>query len=252
MGGGQWKLTHPHLASWAVLRAARLAGRPGHADQLHVDIWRDGRNLALDPGAYRYNAPPPWDNALRQAQVHNTVTIDHLDQMQAAGRFLYLHRAQAEVLQVGETSLTAQHNGYRTLGLIHRRTLSAEPNGWRVIDEVLFASLRHARRSAGRPRHVAVQWLFPDAAWRLDGQVVRLDTPTGVVSVTLACDWPAALQIVRAGVSLFGSPHVQPIWGWYSPTYSVKIPGLCLRWVVQAPPPLTLVSHITLEGLSPG
>jgi hypothetical protein len=38
-------------------------------------------NLALDPGTYQYNAPPPWENALNVTRVHNTVMVDGQDQM---------------------------------------------------------------------------------------------------------------------------------------------------------------------------
>ncbi len=81
-------LRQPAGGSWAYLRVAQFSGRPGHADQLHLDLWWRGLNLALDPGTYHYNAPPPWENAFARTAVHNTVTIDGLDQMTRAGRFL--------------------------------------------------------------------------------------------------------------------------------------------------------------------
>ncbi len=83
-------LLSPAIRSWAYLRVAHFNGRPGHADQLHLDLWWRGLNVAQDPGTYLYNAPPPWDNALMCSQVHNTLTVDGQDQMLQAGRFLYL------------------------------------------------------------------------------------------------------------------------------------------------------------------
>ena len=85
--------------TWAYLRAARFTGRPGHADQLHLDLWWCGLNVAQDAGTYLYNAPPPWDNALARSEVHNTLVVNGLEQMTRAGRFLYLERAQARVQQ---------------------------------------------------------------------------------------------------------------------------------------------------------
>ena len=61
--------------SWAYFRAARFEGRPAHADQLHLDLWHRGENLALDPGVYHYNADPPWTNPLDATAYHNTLTI---------------------------------------------------------------------------------------------------------------------------------------------------------------------------------
>jgi hypothetical protein len=60
--------------SWAYLRAARLRSRLTHMDQLHLDLWWRGLNVALDAGAYLYNGRPPWDNPLT-ATGYNTVSI---------------------------------------------------------------------------------------------------------------------------------------------------------------------------------
>ena len=76
--------------SWAYLRTAQFTSRPSHADQLHLDLWWRGLNIARDAGTYLYNAPAPWDNSLTTTLVHNTVTINGRDQMTRAGRFLYL------------------------------------------------------------------------------------------------------------------------------------------------------------------
>ncbi|MDP2995171.1 MAG: heparinase II/III family protein, partial [Anaerolineales bacterium] len=76
--------------SWAYLRTAQFTTRPSHADQLHLDLWWRGLNVAQDAGTYLYNAPAPWDNSLTTTLVHNTMTVNGRDQMTRAGRFLYL------------------------------------------------------------------------------------------------------------------------------------------------------------------
>ena len=53
-------------AGRAVGRAAAFRHRPSHADQLHVDLWRHGRPVALDAGTFSYNAPPPWSQPPRR------------------------------------------------------------------------------------------------------------------------------------------------------------------------------------------
>ena len=116
-------LRSPDGASWAYLRVVRFSGRPGHADQLHLDLWWRGLNLTQDAGTYLYNAGPPWDNALVYSAVHNTLTVNGQDQMRRQGRFLYVDWAQAEFLPAAEAAgdpaprLVARHNGYRRLGL---------------------------------------------------------------------------------------------------------------------------------------
>ena len=76
--------------SSAVMFAPHFSGRPGQADVLHTEIWRAGRPITLDAGTYLYNAAPPWDNALAQTKFHNTVSVFEQNQMQKAGRFLWL------------------------------------------------------------------------------------------------------------------------------------------------------------------
>jgi hypothetical protein len=185
--------------SWAYLRAARFTSRPGHADQLHLDMWWCGLNVAQDAGTYLYNGPPPWDNALACTEVHNTLTINGQDQMTRTGRFLYLDWAQAVILpsnssfsktreKVGElnaptpileeevgASLVAQHDGYRRLGAIHRRAVAAIIEGWTVEDTILPAKTSWivrpslAKRS---PAHdICLHWLLPDWPWEITGGV---------------------------------------------------------------------------------
>ncbi len=82
--------------SWGSVRAVKYQDRPAQADQLHVELWWQGINIACDPGTYRYTAPPPWNNGLARTGVHNTVMVDGQEQMIRAGRFLWLDWAQAE------------------------------------------------------------------------------------------------------------------------------------------------------------
>ncbi len=110
-----------------------FTSRPGHADQLHLDLWWRGYNLAQDAGTNHYNDPPPWNNVLRRTGVHNTISVDGLDQMTLAGRFLWLDWAQARLIDHARSNdlawerLTAQHDGYRRLGVIHQRSVTCCP-----------------------------------------------------------------------------------------------------------------------------
>ena len=105
--------------SWALIRAGQYTRRPFQADQLHVDLWWRGLNIARDPGTYLYNGPAPWNNAFAGSAVHNIVTVDGQDQMTRAGRFLWLDWSQASGrVFARESSARAncfegEHNGYR-------------------------------------------------------------------------------------------------------------------------------------------
>ena len=55
--------------SWGLVRCARHRSRPAHADQLQLDLWWRGDNIAADAGTYLYNGDPPWRNSLSQTAV---------------------------------------------------------------------------------------------------------------------------------------------------------------------------------------
>ena len=135
---GQLKLAGSQ--SWAYLRAVHFTSRPGHADQLHLDLWWRGLNLAQDAGTYRYTASAPWDNALTHASVHNTVTVNGQDQMRRAGRFLYLDWARAEG-SVGEAgTISAWHDGYKKLGILHSRKITVLHRASLLMENPLTAA----------------------------------------------------------------------------------------------------------------
>ncbi len=257
---------NPENRSWASLRVVTYHSRPAHADQLHVDLWWHGLNLAQDPGTYLYNSPPPWDNSLTAAFVHNTVTVDGHDFMHRAGRFLYLDWAQATLSASGRDSrslgsITAFHNGYRKLGLVHSRSLTALINGdWEITDRVSGAPTKK--------HNIRLHWLLPDWEYELiespDKEVfpwyiLRVRSPYGWVALNLGMVKEAPslqqgqavkFQLVRAGQVLSGSGQVSPIAGWFSPTYGDKIPALACILEVACNLPVELVSLWRLPGES--
>ena len=247
--------------SWAALRAVRFTSRPSHSDQLHVEIWENGRSLTLDPGTYRYAAPPPWDNALARTFVHNTVTIDASDPMTRAGKFLWLDWAQARAFPTPQGILGAEHDGYRRLGLIHRRTLQQLPAGWEIRDEII--PIQKPRSTSEPELHLfTLHWLLPDWPFQVNGRTVALSDPSGMdFAFSLSLEGhaegeesaPPLLHLIRAGESLLGARTLSPLLGWHSPTYSVRKPALSVVLSLRAPAPVRFVSHFTLaEEMRPG
>jgi hypothetical protein len=253
------------MDSWAYLRAACFQARPGHADQLHLDLWWRGLNIALDPGTYLYNTPPPWDNSLARTEVHNTISLDDNDQMMRAGRFLWLDWAQAETVsyqaaQDGAlSSITAQHNGFLRLGALHKRRVELRPDGYWIKDELLPCGRWEQKKSAARAR---LHWLLPDWPWELldnDSQEdkqgltrLRIKSPHGWVKLHIqmtpghpseGLDSDRQIQLVRAGQLVYGSGQVSPIWGWISPTYNLKVPALSFAAYQTGQLPLSFTSR---------
>ncbi|PWB54124.1 MAG: hypothetical protein C3F13_07475 [Anaerolineales bacterium] len=251
----------PANNSWAALRIAHFNSRPAHADQLHVDLWWQGINLAQDAGTYLYNSAPPWDNSLVTAFVHNTLTVDGQEFMLHAGRFLYLDWAQAQVCKSEPGSdnlqtITASHNGYRKLGMVHTRTLAALSTGdWEITDRVTGPSTQ--------PHTIRLHWLVPDLEYEVREPVppekityeVRLRSPFGWVTLSMGqAAWGADGQpiqnanfrLIRAGQLVYGSGEANPIAGWVSRIYGTKEPALACILETTQRLPVELKSQWTL------
>jgi hypothetical protein len=238
------------INSWASLRAVRYTSRPSHADQLHCDLWWRGWNVARDAGTYRYTASPPWDNQLTTALVHNTVSINGVDQMTRAGRFLYLDWAQADFLSVPASgagairSISARTDAYARFNVRHERSVAVvAEDRWLIEDNLLHP--------AGDPAQAIVyrlHWLLPDWEWRLEktsaGARLLIRSPRGWVKLVVGSNQPVRrLGLIRAGEPVFGEGLLSVTYGWYSPTYNVKMPALSFAVEVQSTHDVRLTSE---------
>jgi hypothetical protein len=256
--GIEWRGSNTVLKaanSWGYLRAARFIGRPGHADQLHLDLWWRDLNVAQDAGTYLYNAPPPWENALMHTKVHNTLMIDDQEQMTRAGRFLYLDRAQAEILgrekavDASWERISARHNGYLAKGLIHKRQVTAYTEDHWLVEDFIQPVQDQVVSSL---HEIRLHWLLPDWPWEImemeDLRLrLKLKSPHGwlnlnIFETTGSKTYIINHQLTRCGELLSGSGSVSPILGWVSPTYALKRPALSLAIRISSTPPINLVS----------
>src|SRR4029077_5948128 len=98
--------------------------------------------------------------------VHNTVMVDRHDQMRRAGRFLWVDWAQASGrsfstpfsaspstnLADSPNCFEGEHDGYRRLGVTHRRTVQCVSEAaWVIVDDLLGAGEHELR----------LHWLLP-------------------------------------------------------------------------------------------
>ncbi len=252
--------------SWAYLRASRFPSRLAHMDQLHVDLWWRGLNIAQDAGTYLYNAPAPWDNSLMSTRVHNTVMVDGCEQMTRGGRFMVLDwvnafsRSRIEADQEVLGSVQAYHKGYRSVW--HERTVTVFRDERWVVNDKLSAQPLSMKNKA---QHLyRVHWLLPDWKWEIAdipkdidaaGCDLRLLSPHGWVTVRLMADITIVedhteqfkLGLARAGELVWGDAEVSPIDGWVSPTYGTKLPALSFSVTC----PSSLIAHFSTEFIFP-
>lgn len=197
--------------SWLMARCADYVARPHQADQLHVDLWWCGINIACDAGTYLYNGEPPWQNGLKATSVHNTVMVDAMDQMRPYSRFLWLDWATGTVEQHGHDYWRGRHDGYHRLldPVTHRRAIQRMDGGWLVVDEV----------NGNAAHDFRLHWLLADFPYHLSGAALTLETTAGAYYVTTS--QPG--QIERASENSTR--------GWRSRYYGQREPALSLEVV---------------------
>ena len=122
-GGNAWMM--------AILNHYRF--RPGHMDQLHLDLWVDGINVFCDGGTFSYAGEEGF--ILASNESHNTAVYDHRKQMKRRGAFLVYDRTKCGRIKHSEKLFYGKmisQNGYA-----HIRKIICTEGGFKITDEVL-------------------------------------------------------------------------------------------------------------------
>jgi len=198
--------------SKVIIRCTDYRARPSHADQLHVDLWWRGYNIASDAGTYLYSGEDVWRNGLAHTSVHNTVLVDFKDQMKMVSRFTWTDWARGKVLKHDEKIWQGEHDGYKRLPdpISHKRAVMLlSEDRWLVVDHL----------NAKQVHHYALHWLLNDFPYTQRENSV--------------CLWPesAKYQIqmgLREGKSTFSVVRGDPAStrGWRSQYYGHKEPAI--------------------------
>ena len=242
--------------SWALIRAGRYARRPFQADQLHVDLWWQGINLARDAGTYLYNGPAPWNNGLAGTAVHNTVTVDHQDQMRRAGRFLWIDWAQASgkayssSKQACADRFEGEHDGYRRFGVTHRRAVQwLVGSGWIIVDDVLDDN------DATGDHDVRLHWLVADLPFDVTASPFQVvfESEQARIRWNIFASVPGSGAVVRAGNPVaknalpeFAGEHTRLL-GWDAPTYGDLRPAVSLVMQTRSQLPVRFVTVVLTD-----
>jgi hypothetical protein len=219
--GGTYLLRGSH--SKAIIRCTHPRSRPSHADQLHVDLWIRGRNIACDAGTYLYSGEKPWRNGLAHTVVHNTVTVDQLDQMKMLSRFTWTDWSHGKALRHDDKLWQGEHDGYQRLAdpVNHRRTVISMPEDrWLVVDHL----------TALQPHHYSLHWLLANSDYGVQelasGFGLLIKNPDGLLSDPMILVQVGSLE----GNANFSVVRADPnsTRGWRSRYYGDKEPAISL------------------------
>lgn len=110
---------------------------PGHAhsDTFHFVLYHRDQPLLVDTGisTYEKNKRRQWE---RSTAAHNTVMVRNSEQSEIWGGFRVARRAKVIRLETSDSSLSATHDGYRSLGIMHTRTFELATTTILIKDEV--------------------------------------------------------------------------------------------------------------------
>jgi hypothetical protein len=234
--------------SWALVRAGHYTRRPFQADQLHVDLWWRGINLARDAGTYLYNGAPPWNNGLAGTAVHNTVTVDQRDQMRRASRFLWVDWAQASGRSYSSPNqahpgrFEGEHDGYKSIGVKQRRMVQwLAGAGWVIVDDI-----------QGTAEHdVRLHWLCADLPYKVSDVPFQVVFTTGESRVRWSIVSSSAGNgaIIRAGARIDGdsADAATQLLGWESPTYGDLRPAVSLVYKTRSRLPVRFATVVLTD-----
>ena len=182
----------------------------GHADALSL-VGSFDEAFLVDPGTYAYQEGYEWRRYFRGTAAHNTIVVDHCDQSEIIGDFLWGRKAQNKLILWDANEAydigVAEHDGYHHLGVRHRRAVICLKAGdFMVIDWLSGEGLHH----------ISQLWHFAagcEVALVESGAMIT----TASRQIKLIGSGNQRLDgVVRCG-------EVEPIQGWVSPHYGKKM-----------------------------
>ncbi len=196
----------------------------GHADALSIDVSGCGETLLIDPGRYIYEGPNRiW---FKGTSAHNTITVDGKDSSELADEWMFKTKANSTVRCWSSTDrfdyVDGNHDGYQRLSdpVTHRRRICfVKPRFWLILDD-LKAQAQHAY----------------DQYFHF-GPEARLQQAE---DLTLTANYPHGPGIVVKPVKMDElklerfKGSTDPIQGWVSYDYAVKVPAEAAKYTKQA------------------
>jgi len=198
------------------LRCGNYRHRPFQADNNHLDIWINGRNILRDAGTWLYNADADSKRYFSGTSAHNTVMIEDFDQMQKWHRFIWTHWIKNGKGKSGSSGneywIEAEFEGFLHVGkgIVHKRRVvkKAGQLHWLVEDHVLnvpkgmrirqlwhpdeqFSDDFHIRAVDGNgceiPRMVEKGWYSEGYGRKVESAVIVFESVTDSIQTVIEC-----------------------------------------------------------------
>ena len=182
----------------------------GHADSLSITLSKDGEEILVDPGTYRYNGVPEWRKYFKGTRAHNTVNVDGLDQAIQETNFIWSQPYKTKLL---ETTMdddnfycSALHDGYTKLEkpIWHQRSILYFEKAVFLINDEFSGSGIHSFE-LNYHLHPCATLKKVDDWWCIYHRGAEV-----------------FVRLMRGGDFSNFRGKRNPILGWYSPSYGTK------------------------------
>lgn len=153
---------------------------PGHAhcDMFNFELFAHGRPVVVDTGTSTYDVGARR-TLERSTASHNTVQLGHHEQSEIWGAFRVGRRARIIERHVVQGSVEAVHDGFKRLGVLHRRSFRFSEDNIQLEDHLIGNSTERA---------VARFHLHPDLEASVGGDTVQAGGVTFSFSGTSSID----------------------------------------------------------------
>jgi len=130
--------------TFTFIRCGTHKDRPSQADNLHIDIWKNGLNLLGDGGSYKYNTENELLKYFMGTESHNTIMLDDSDQMKKGARFIWYYWTKSLKFKASEDDKSYRFEGeisaFRHLNkkIAHSRIVIKwkDEDRWTITDSI--------------------------------------------------------------------------------------------------------------------
>lgn len=189
----------------------------GHADALSFIMHINGQPLFIDSGTYTYHTEPAWRQYFIGTLAHNTVRINNHNQASSGGPTMWLNHfriTDAALAADGNIErLSAEHDGYKNDGVVHRReiTFNKTEGSFIIRDDIILKKKQEVKVEIPFHIHPSVSVVEKDKS------LYSLEN-SDIPAVLFLADEKLNQRLVKGQTS-------PEILGWYSASFMKKVPA---------------------------